>query len=162
MIKMNHAVAKYNKANRRDLIAATGLVIVLILDLNRWFLNPCDVQIWWKTSKNNRAPFIYYVKLWTSFQSHQRIQTWVTVRKCSIHYKIGGFLSHVTLKIDGRPWKSIGHIFYAASSFVQRTFHSHQWVQTGVTVRKRPILIKIEEIIWAVRPWMLMADIEHQ
>ena len=28
------------------------------------------------------------------------------------------FMSPVTLKIDGWPWKSIGHLFYVASSFV--------------------------------------------
>ena len=28
------------------------------------------------------------------------------------------FLSRVTLKFDGWPWKTIGHIFYASSSFV--------------------------------------------
>ena len=32
--------------------------------------------------------------------------------------KLPIFLSHVTLKFDGRPWKTIGHLFYAASSFV--------------------------------------------
>ena len=30
------------------------------------------------------------------------------------------FLSRVNLKFDGWPWKSIGHLFYAASSFVYR------------------------------------------
>ena len=29
------------------------------------------------------------------------------------------FLSHVTLKFDGWPWKTIGHFFYATSRFVQ-------------------------------------------
>ena len=28
------------------------------------------------------------------------------------------FLSHVSLKFDGWPWKTIGHLFYVASSFV--------------------------------------------
>ena len=30
------------------------------------------------------------------------------------------FLSGVTLKFDGLPWKTIGHLFYAISSFVHR------------------------------------------
>ena len=38
-----------NKANLRDLIAATGLVILLKLDLNRQFFSPCDLEIWWMT-----------------------------------------------------------------------------------------------------------------
>ena len=29
------------------------------------------------------------------------------------------FLSRVTLKFDGWPWKTIGHLFCATSSFVQ-------------------------------------------
>ena len=30
------------------------------------------------------------------------------------------FLSYETLKFDGWPWKTIGHLFYAASSFVHQ------------------------------------------
>ena len=48
-------------------------------------------KIWWRTLKNNRAPLLYYVKLCLSFQSHWRIQTWVTVRKPYIWVKIGHF-----------------------------------------------------------------------
>ena len=56
------------------------------------------------TSKNNRAPLLYYIQLCASFQTH-----WV---------KISDFLSCVTLKFDGWPWQTIGHLFYATSSFV--------------------------------------------
>ena len=41
------------------------------------------------------------------------------VRKCPIWVKIGDVLSHVTLKFDGWPWKTIGHLSFAVSSFVQ-------------------------------------------
>ena len=41
-----------------------------------------------------------------------------TVRKRSIRVKIGDFLSCVTLKLDGWPWKTIGHLFYTTLSFV--------------------------------------------
>ena len=68
--------------------------------------------------KNNRAPLLYYVKLCASFQTHWWIQTAVTVQKRSIWVKIGDFLSCVTLKFDGWPWQTIGHLFYATSSFV--------------------------------------------
>ena len=34
-----------NKANLRDLIATTGLVILLKLDSNRQFFSPCDLEI---------------------------------------------------------------------------------------------------------------------
>ena len=35
----------YNKANLRDLIAATSLVILLQLDSNRQFVSPFDLEI---------------------------------------------------------------------------------------------------------------------
>ena len=57
-------------------------------------------------------------RLWTLFHSHQWIKTKVTVRKRSIRVKIGDFLSRVTLKFDGWPWKTLGHLFYATSSSV--------------------------------------------
>ena len=41
------------------------------------------------------------------------------VRKRPIWVKIGDILSRVTLKFDGWPWKTIGHLFFAVSSFVQ-------------------------------------------
>ena len=85
---------------------------------NRRFFVPCDLEIWWMTLKNNRAPLLYHIKLCASFQSHPWIQTGVTVRKCPIRAKIGDFLSCVTLKFDGWPWKTSGHIPYVASSFV--------------------------------------------
>ena len=41
------------------------------------------------------------------------------VRKGPIWVKIGDVLSRVTLKFDGWPWKTIWHLFFAVSSFVQ-------------------------------------------
>ena len=113
---MNYLV---NKENLRDLIAATGLVILLKLDLNHRFFSPCDLEIWWMTQKNNRAPLLCYFKLFASFHSHWWIQTGVTVRKPLIWVNIDAFLSRVTLKFYGWPTKMIGHLFYATSSFVQ-------------------------------------------
>ena len=107
-----------NKANLRDLIAATGLVILLKFDPNHRFFVPCDLEIWWMTLENNRAPLLYYIELCASFQIYRWIQIGVTVRKRSIWVKIGNFLSRVTLKFDGWPRKTIGHLFYVASSFV--------------------------------------------
>ena len=85
---------------------------------NRRFLVLCDLEICWMTLKNNRAPLLCYFKHCASFQNHQWVQTWVTVRKRPIRVNIGDFWSHVTLKFDGWPWKTIGHLFYATSSFV--------------------------------------------
>ena len=99
-----------NNANLKDLIAATGLAILLKLDSNRRFVSLCDLEISsWMTSKNNNAPILYYIKLCASFQSHGWIPPGVTVQKHSIRVKIGDFLSRVTLKFDGWPWKKRGH-----------------------------------------------------
>ena len=48
---------------------------------NWWYFVLCDLEIWWMTLENNRAPLLYYIKLCASFQIHRWSQTWVTVRK---------------------------------------------------------------------------------
>ena len=70
------------------------------------------------TLRTNRTPLLRYFKLYASFHNHRWIQTRVTVRKHPIWVKIVYFLQCVTLKFDGWPWKIIGHLFYATSSFV--------------------------------------------
>ena len=83
------------------------------------------IEIWWMTLKNNRAPLQYHIKLCAAFQSHWYIHTGVTVQKRSIRVNIGDFVSRVTLKIDVWPWKTIGHLSYAASTFV------HHFIANG-------------------------------
>ena len=95
------------------------------LGQNRWFLEPCDLAIWCMTLKNNRAPLLCYFKLYASFHSHRWSQAGVTVQKRPIWVKIIDFFSCVTLQFDIWPWKTIGHLFYATSSFV------HHFVAIG-------------------------------
>ena len=140
-----------NKANLRDLTAVTGLVILLKLDSNRWFFGLWP-GIWWMTLKNNRAPLLHYVKLCASFQSHWWIQTGVTVWKLSIQVKIDISLSRVTLKFDGWPWKTIGHLFYATSSFM------HNFLQFGNTTFWTKLMI----FFCPVWPWNLTDDLDKQ
>ena len=67
--------------------------------------------------KNNRAPLLCYVKLCATFQSNWWIHpgNW----KRPIRVKIGEiFLSLVTLKFNGWPWKTTWTLFYVTSSFV--------------------------------------------
>ena len=107
---MNYSRVIQNKANLRDFIAATGLVILLKLDSNRRFF----------------IKFVHLLK--------PRVKTGVTVRKCSIRFKMGDFLSRVTFKFDGWPWKIIGHLFYVASSFVHHLcimFDLDNWWMTA-------------------------------
>ena len=110
--------------------------------------------------KINRAPLLCYFKLFASFRSHWWIQTGVTVRKCLIWVKIGAFFSRVTLKFDGWPWKTIGHLFYATSSFV------HHFVAIG------EFKLELESgnaqsgsnstLFLAMWPWNLTDDLEKQ
>ena len=91
----------------------------------RRFLEPRDLEIRRMTFKHNWAPLLCYFKLCAAFRSHWWIQTGVTVRKRPIWVKIDYFFSRVTLKFDGWPSKTIGHLFYATSSLV------HHFVAIG-------------------------------
>ena len=73
------------------------------------FFDPCDLEIWRMTLKNNRAPLLCYFKLCSSFYSHWWFQTGFTIQKRSIPVKINFF---VTLKNDKWPWKTIGHLTF--------------------------------------------------
>ena len=61
-LKYNLRDPRFNNANLRHLIAATGLVILPKLDSNHRFFSPCDLEIWWMTAKNNPAPLLFYFK----------------------------------------------------------------------------------------------------
>ena len=130
------------------------------LGQNRRFLEPCDLAIWRMTLKNNRVPFLCYFKLYASFHSHRWIQAGVTVRKRPIWVKIIDFFSHVTLKFDGWPWQTIGHLFYATSSFVQRFVAIGEFkleLQSGNAQSG-----SYSTIFRAVWPWNLTDDLEKQ
>ena len=127
---------------------------------NGRFFSPCDLKIWWITSKNNRAPPLCCFKLCASFHSHRWIQTKVTVRKRSIRAKIGDFLSRMTLKFDKWLWKTIGHLFYATSSFM------HHFIAIGefrLELQSGNAQFGSKSTIFrAVWPWNLMDDLEKQ
>ena len=96
---------KYNKANLRDLIAATGLVI----------------------------------------------SNWI---------QIVNFSARVTAKFDGWPSKTIGHLFYATSSFV------HHFVAIGefkLELQSRNAQSGSNSTIFrAMQPWNLTDDLAKQ
>ena len=158
----------------------------------RQFLEPCDLDIWWMTLKNNRAPLFSNIKLCASFHHHVWIQTGVTVRK-----RLSWVLTSVTLTFDLWPWPfawtSLLSLVITPENFLMipwwehsqkrvtdrhtdgkyhslsclvaaknnkapllcylklyASFSSHRWFQTGVTVRKRLILVKIDEFFSSV------------
>ena len=148
----------WNKANLRDLIAATGLEILLKFDPNHPFFSPCDLEIWWITSKNNRAPCLYYIKLCASFLIHQWNCSYSPETLNSV--KIGNSLSRVTLKLDGWPWKTMWYLFYAASSFVHHFIAINKFkleLQSG-----NARFGSKSTILLALWPWNLTDDLEKQ
>ena len=76
---------------------------VSLLWTRRALANKAKIGLVWKQGKSE------------GFESCDR----PIVRKRPIWVKIGDVLSCVTLKFDGWPWKTIGHLSFAVSSFVQ-------------------------------------------
>ena len=133
----------FNKANLRDLIAATGLVIsnwIQIVNFSACVTVKFDG---WPCNKANLRDLIAATGL--------AISNWI---------QIVNFSARVTVKFDGWPCKTIGHLFYATSSFV------HHFVAIGE--------FKLELQSWnaqsgsnwmifrAVRPWNLTDDLAIQ
>ena len=65
------------------------------LGQNWQFLEPCNLDIWRMTLKNNRAPLLSNIKLYASFHHHRWFQIWVTVRK-----RLSWVVTSVTLTFD--------------------------------------------------------------
>ena len=171
-----------NKANLRDLIAATSLVILLKIGLKssifRSMFLSCvtlkfdgwpwktighlfyatssfvnDLEIWWLTSKNNWAPLLCYSKIWASSHSHLWIQTGDTVRKRPIWVEIDNFFWLCDLEIWQMTLKiNRTHLLYNIKHCAP--FHHDMWNQTGVMVRKRIswVLISIT-LTFDLWPW---------
>ena len=97
---------------------------------NWWVFVQRDLENWWMTLKNNRAPLLCYFKFCASFRSHWWIQTGVTARKRPIWVKIDDFFSRVTLKSDGWPWK-INRAPLLSNIKLCAPFHCHIQIQTG-------------------------------
>ena len=170
------------------------------------FLEPCDLEIWRMTLKNNRAPPLCCFQLCAWFHCHMWIQTGVRVWK-----RLSWVLTSVTLTFDLWPWpfawtslltmvitpenfmmirwwehgekgvtdrqtdgrtenticraawsqlKTIGHLFYVASSFVHHftaTSESKLELQSG-----NAQFGSNSTIFLAVWPWNLMDDLQKQ
>ena len=85
---------------------------------------------------------------------------WPIVRKRPIWVKIGDVLYRVTLKFDGWPWKTIGHLSFAVSSFVQHFIAIGEFkleLQSG-----NAHFGSNSTIFRAVWPWNLTDDLEIQ
>ena len=99
----------------------------------RRFLEPCDLQVWRMTLKNNRAPLLSNIKLCASFHHHMWIQTGVTVRK-----RLSWVLTSVTLTFGLWPlpfaWTSLLSLVINPENFMMIRWWEHS--QKGVTDRQ--------------------------
>ena len=80
-------------------------------------------------------------------------------RICPIWVKICDVLFRVTLKFDGWPWKTIGHLSFAVSSFVQHFIAIGEFklkLQSGNAQSR-----SISTFFLAVWPWNLMDDLQQ-
>ena len=119
---------------------------------------PCHLGILLMILKNNKAPL--YFKLCASFLSHWWIQTKVTAWKHSIRFKIDNFLSCVTLKVDGWPWKTSSHFFYACPGIVHNLKATSE-LKLRLLFGNPHFESKLA-MFCPVWPWKLRDDIEKQ
>ena len=82
-----------------------------------------------------------------------------TFQKHSIGVEIGDLLSCATLKFDGWPWKTTGHLFYVTKSFVHHFIAICEFIlelQSG-----NAQFGSKSAILGPVWPWNLMDDLEN-
>ena len=101
----------------------------------RLFFEPCDLEIWRMTLKNNRAPLLSNIKLYASFHRNMWIQTGVMIRK-----RLNGAMTSVTLTFDldllhGHHFKSLV-ITPENFMMIQWWEHSQKGVTDGRTDRQ--------------------------
>ena len=109
------------------------------------------------TLTNNRAPLLYYIKLCASFQIQFKLELQSWNAQLGSKWKI--FFYRVTLKFDGWPWKTIGHLFYATSSIVHHFLAIGEFkleLQSGNAQSGSNLTI-----FRAVWPWNLTDDLEN-
>ena len=139
LIKMFLACLKINVKHSKNLDVETCRLRSVTSQCTKWLFPTTAMCV--KTVLSNE-PFGYigyqekvsaqcHQCLWDAISAvltfcwHSRcanVMSWhywtILVWKRPIWIKIGNFLSHVTLKFDGWPWKTIGHLSYATLSFV--------------------------------------------
>ena len=99
----------------------------------RRFLEPCDLEIWRMTLKNNRAPLLSNIKLYASFHHHMWIQTGVTVRK-----RLSWVVTSVTLTFDLWPWPFAWSLLWSLVIITENFMMIRWWEHSpkGVTDRQ--------------------------
>ena len=110
----------------------------------RRFLEPWDLEIWRMTLKNNRAPLLCYFKLLSSISYPLMNSNWSYSPETSNLGQILRFLEPCDLEI-WRMTLQCNRAPLLCYFKLCASFHSHWWIQTGVTGRERPIWVKFND-----------------
>ena len=130
---------------------------MLNLGQNWWLFVPCDLEIWWMTL-NNRTPSLLCQAL-CIISKPSLNSNWSYSPETLNSGRKKFFSSRVTIKFDGRPWKTIGHLFYTMPSL------EHYFKAIGdfkLELQSRNIQFGSKSISLAVWPWNLTDDLEKQ
>ena len=106
-----------NKTNLRDLIAATGPVILLKLDSNRRFFSPCALEIWWMTRKiiehlfDTTLSFVHHFKSISEFKLELQSGNTQCGSKLTIFVPCDLEIWRMTLKINKAPLQCYCKLF---------------------------------------------------
>ena len=92
---------------------------------------PCNLEMWQMTLKNDRAPLLTYFKLCASFRNHWWIQTGVKVRE-----RLNSVLTSLTFDLWPWPfaWTSLLLLVITHGNFVMIGWLEH--IERGVTGRR--------------------------
>ena len=118
-----------NYANLRDLIAVTSLVILLKLDSNHWFFSLCDIQFD-GCPQTRQIWGIWKLRLAYSPETPNLGQNRWCFAPCDLE------IWWMTLENNRAS--------LLCCMKLCATLHSHRWIQTRVTVQKRPIWVKFD------------------
>ena len=124
LFKVICEISRPHKANLGDLIAATGLVIFLKFDSNHTFFCLCDLEIWWMTLKNNKAPLLQLP--WPSGQvtGLPRGRSWVRSRDAARGVIPHGCSPYHT----NMAWSSVWHRSNMSRSQLYLGFGHFGWI----------------------------------
>ena len=150
-------IEEFNKANLRDLIAATSLVIsnwIQIIDFSARMTLKFDG---WH---HKTIEHLFYTK--SSVVHHFKSMSQFKLELQSGHAQLGSKLM-IFCPCDLEIWRVTLKNIRAPLLYCIKlcaSFQSHGWIQTWVTVRKRSIRVKIGNFC-AAWPWNLMNDLEN-
>ena len=130
----------------------------------------CDLVIWGMAFKNNRAPLLCYIKFVHHFKAIAEVKLMLQYGNSQFGSKSAIFLCQGCLIVfvcPVWPWNSTDDLEkqQGTSSMLLQALciiRSHQWIQTGITVRKRSILVKIGEFFCPVWLSNSMNDYQKQ